>query len=125
MSSILIIYDGECPLCRSYVRMQRLKAMEQSVELINARASCVIVDELREKGFDLNDGMVIKMGENIYHGSDAIRCLAMLSSRSTLLGRTLHWIFGSKRRAAILYPLMRTGRKILLMLLRRPMIDGA
>jgi hypothetical protein len=50
--------------------------------------------------------------------------LALLSPRKTLFDRVTWLVFRSKRRARVIYPVMKAGRNLLLKLLRRTRIDN-
>lgn len=118
MNQIRIIYDGECPFCTRYVRLTRLKENFQ-VELVDARSDPSLVSSYAEKGMDLNQGMVVDLGEQSYHGADAVWILSGLSSRSGIWNLLLAKAFGSRLRATLSYPLLRAGRRIALFLLGR------
>ena len=119
--SIQIVYDGECPVCSVYVRMLRLRTLGE-VELINARDDHLLVGSLRSLGVDLDEGMVVKVGEEIYVGDQAIQRLALMSSSSTIFNRLNFWVFKSGARSKLLYPILRAGRKLLLTVLGRKTI---
>lgn len=46
-----------------------------------------VMDDITAAGLDVDQGMVLKVGERLYYGSDAIHVLALLSSRSGLFNR--------------------------------------
>ncbi len=114
-----LIYDGECPFCSAYVRFIRFRASVGTVYLIDARDGGPLVQELVAAGIDLNEGMVLKMADRIYHGSDCINVLALLSGEYGFLNRLNAWIFRSPARSALLYPILRAGRNITLKFLNR------
>lgn len=122
--SIQIVYDGECPVCKAYVRMLRLRALGE-VELINARDEHPLVRALQADKVDLDEGMAVRIGEELYLGDQAVHRLALMTGSSSILNRLNHWIFKSGTRSRILYPILRAGRKLLLILLRRKTIAGA
>lgn len=107
-----IFYDGQCPLCRAYTRMLRLRDAVGRVELIDARSGDPRVTILRRAGVDLDRGMAVRHGGRLYHGAAAMQLLAILSRP----GGPLRWLLKSPRRAALLYPLLRAGRSLLLRL---------
>jgi predicted DCC family thiol-disulfide oxidoreductase YuxK len=120
----VIVYDGECPFCSSYVRLLRLRESIGPVALVNARDEAPAVEEARSHGLDLDEGMAMKYQGRWYHGDDCIHMLALLSSRSGLANRLMAWLFRSPARAHILYPWMRAGRNITLKLLgRQPIVS--
>ena len=122
-----LIYDGECPLCKRYVRMVRLKAAAGNVQLVNARepgAAAHVIADVIARGYDLDEGMVLKQGERIAHGDDCITELALMTTPSNAFNRLNAWVFRSPARARALYPVLRAGRNALLALLGRKKINA-
>ena len=58
-----IVYDGQCPFCSRYVQLLRLRESLGRVELVNARHRGPIVDEVVRAGLDLDEGMILKLGD--------------------------------------------------------------
>ena len=75
-------------------------------------------------GLDIDQGMVLKMGGVIYYGADAIHALALISSRSGVFNRLNYWLFKSKRVSAVLYPLLRFIRNLILKTLGKTKINN-
>lgn len=122
---IYVVYDGECPFCSAYVRLARLRETAGKVRLLNAREPHPVVSEIREQGFDLDEGMALKIGDAVYHGSDVMNRLALMSGGNGFFNRFHLWIFSSPRRAKALYPFLRAGRNAALKLLGRRKIGEA
>ncbi len=80
--SLQIVYDGECPFCSEYLKVLRLRDAAKTVELISARDPHPLVDEVLKLGFDLDEGMVAKVGEVYYHGADCVHILSLMSTPS-------------------------------------------
>ena len=115
--SITIIYDGECPLCRNYVKFATLKEHISAIDLIDARdAEHRIVSQVIDQGYNLDQGMVVLYADETYYGAEAVHLLALLSSKRRLFNQINHWVLRSKFRAKLLYPLLRLGRRIVLTL---------
>ena len=74
------MYDGDCPFCSRYVQMVRLREAVGPVRLVNAREGGPLVEEARRAGFDLDAGMVLKMGGRLYFGDACVQRLALLST---------------------------------------------
>lgn len=123
--AIWIVYDGECPFCAAYVKLVRLRDAVGIVHLINARDPHPIVDEVLAAGFDLDEGMAMKIGGEILHGDAVMNRLAMMSSPSGALNRLHAWVFRSPVRARLLYPPLRTGRNLALRLLGHGQLKDA
>ena len=119
---LTLVYDGECPFCTRYVSLMRLRQSAGDVELINAREPHQLVEQLIASGYDLDEGMVLKSGGNIYHGDRAIHVLALMSGRAGWFNRLNYLIFRSRTLSRVLYPILRAGRNATLVLLRRKKI---
>ena len=78
----VLVYDGDCPFCATYVKLVRIREACGALELIDARAGGPAVDALVAAGYDLDGGMVLKIGAAYYHGADCIHALALMGSRS-------------------------------------------
>jgi predicted DCC family thiol-disulfide oxidoreductase YuxK len=120
----LLVYDGECPLCTAYCRMTRIRESVGTLKLIDARLSSEVKDEMTRLGLDVDQGMALKVGGVMYYGSDAISALALISSRSGIFNRFNYWLFRSKARAHVLYPILRSCRNLVLKALRRTKINN-
>jgi len=118
-AQVILVYDGECPVCSAYVRYLRLKASAGTVQLINARDGGPWVDSVRTQGLDLDEGMALYYGGVWYHGADCIHMLALLSTPSGAFNRLNALVFRSTRVARVMYPVLRAGRNLLLRLLGR------
>ena len=114
---ITIIYDGDCPFCKDYVRRLRLVEAAGEIELIDARANTPMVRTYWDLGHDLDEGMIVVIGERIYEGAAAVTALARLSSHSTLFNKLNHWALAHAPLTRLAYPLMKMGRRLALRLL--------
>ena len=121
-SKMVIVYDGQCPFCTSYVRLMALKAAVGQVDLIDARIPGAVVRSLSERGYDLNEGMAAIYGGKIYHGSDAVVLISSMTGVRGGMGRVIATLLRSPARARVLYPLLKTGRRLVLAALGRPKI---
>lgn len=121
---ILLVYDRECPVCERYSQVVRIKQSVGELKIVNAREDSEVMEEITARGLDVDQGMVLKMGDQYYYGSDAIHALALLSSRSGMFNRFNHWIFKSKTLAHILYPVLRWCRNLLLKILGKTRINN-
>lgn len=114
-----LLYDGECPFCSAYVKMVRLRENAGSIQLVDARDDGPEYHQALEMGFDLDEGMLLKLSGQYYHGKDCIHALALLTRERDVFGRINSWVFRSQQRAAILYPILRAGRNLTLRMLGR------
>jgi len=121
---ILLVYDKECPACNSYCQVVRIMESVGELKIINARENSEVMDEITSLGLDIDQGMVLKMGEQFYYGSDAIHALALISSRSGVFNRLNYWIFKSGTLSGFLYPILRFFRNLLLKALGKTKINN-
>lgn len=119
-----LVYDNECPVCRNYVQFVRIRQSVGELVLINAREDHDAVRKLTAKGFDLDEGMALIMEERVYYGPDAVHMLALLGTRSGIFNRLNYWAFSSPALSKILYPMLKSGRHLLLKILGRSRIDN-
>jgi predicted DCC family thiol-disulfide oxidoreductase YuxK len=118
----VVVYDGECPFCRNYVQLMALRKAAGSIELVDARTPAPAVVKLKQLGFDLNEGMAAFYGGNVYYGSDAVVFLSSLANERGWLGRLIALLLREPRRARMLYPIMKFGRRVALRMLGKPLL---
>ena len=114
-----LLYDGECPFCSRYVSYVRLRDAVGSVTLADAREHPDLVEEARQRGYEVDTGMVLKLDGRYYHGGDCIHALALLTTSSGFFNRMNRALFRSRTFSRIVYPVLRTGRNVTLRLLGR------
>ena len=78
-SRIAIVYDGDCPLCSTYVTMTRLKNAVGTPTLLNARERPDLATALA-RGASLDTGMAVYYQGQIYTGGEAMHMLALLTT---------------------------------------------
>lgn len=113
---IILVYDEECPACRAYSRMVRIRKEIGVLKIINAREQSDIRDRITAAGLDIDQGMVLELGGRLYHGRAAMHILALISSRTGWLNRLNYWLFKSRMVSAIVYPVLLSLRNLLLRL---------
>lgn len=118
-----LLYDGECPFCSAYVRMQRLRAAGIGLRLLDARQESQLVADFARKGMNVNDGMILSLGGTIYFGGDVVHMMALLTGPAAAFNRAMGWVFRNRTVARLLYPSLRFGRNTALRLLGRDKID--
>ena len=111
---ITIIYDGECPLCNHYITRLRLVETFGAVELVDARAESDITRKYWAQGYNLDQGMIVVLGDTVYYGADAANLLARLSTNSALFSKVQHWALSHAAVAKFVYPLLKVCRRIAL-----------
>ena len=123
-ADIELVYDRQCPACEYYCQRIDVDPTHGTLRRIDARANSEIMDEITALGLDIDEGMVVRIGDSVYYGSDAISALASRSSRRGLFNRFASATFRSRRVAQLLYPVMKSLRNLLLKLLRRSRINN-
>jgi predicted DCC family thiol-disulfide oxidoreductase YuxK len=121
---ILLVYDGECPACNAYCQVVRIKESVGDLRTVDARENSEVMNEITAQCLDIDQGMVLKMGEQLYYGADAIHMLALIGSRSGIFNRFNYWMFKSKTISKIIYPLLKLSRNLLLKILRKTKINN-
>lgn len=121
---ILLVYDRECPACNMYCQVVKIRENVGDLRIVDAREDTDVLKEITAEGLDIDQGIVLKMGDQLYYGSDAIHALALIGSESGILNRINYWVFKSKTRALLLYPLLRSCRNLLLKVLGKTKINN-
>lgn len=123
MQQLLLIYDGDCPLCRHFVAAQRLQQHFGTLTLLNARdlpeQAPLLLAELQHQRLIINQSMVLRVDGRWLKGPEVLQLLASLNEASWRNSLWLYW-FQSASRARFSYPLLRSGRNLLLKLLKVP-----
>lgn len=117
-----LLYDGECPLCRNYVKLARIRKTVP-LKLLDARGHhAILVAEMRSRGFDINQGMILKLNGDIHHGSDAMFVLSHLDSDNKLFQGFMKFFFLNRKRSSFVYPFCVFVRNSVLTLLNKKQI---
>lgn len=119
---ILLVYDKECPACNAYCQVIRESVGD--LRIVDARENSEVLKEITAQDLDIDQGMVLKMGEQLYYGADAVHALALISNRSGLLNRLNYWMFKSKMLSSLIYPMLRFFRNLLLKTLGKTKINN-
>ncbi len=107
---IKLYYDKECPFCKKYAQILKLK-QNHEVTILNAREYKSDIMLFNEKGFDINEGFIIYIDEKeILQGSKAVIFLDKISDKKLFLVDT--WLFKK-----IVYPIIKQIRKAVLLIL--------
>lgn len=121
---LILVYDGDCPLCRHYALLTRVNAGSGGLQLHNARDGGAIVAAISARGLKLDEGMVLIIDGAYHHGASALHVLALVGTSSDRFNQAMRGLFRNPRRARLLYPVLRAGRALLLKLTGRRPIDG-
>jgi predicted DCC family thiol-disulfide oxidoreductase YuxK len=121
---VLVVYDKQCPACDYYCNLVRIKDSIERLVLVDARDRGPVMDEITAKGLDIDQGMVVKIGHELYYGSDAIHVLALMGSNQGFFNRMAYWSFRSRTMSKILYPVLKSCRNLLLKALGKTKINN-
>ncbi|MGJ8687266.1 MAG: DCC1-like thiol-disulfide oxidoreductase family protein [Spongiibacteraceae bacterium] len=121
---ILLVYDGECPVCTNYSKRLRITESAGNLVLVDAREGGAVMDEITALGLDIDRGLVLKVAAEVYYGAEVLHVLALISTRSTLFNRLNYLLFKSPKLASASYPFMRFCRGVLLRVLGINHIDN-
>ena len=121
---ILLVYDKECPACDYYCRLAKIRETVGGLKLVDAREPGSTMMAITAAGLDIDQGMILIIGNEMYYGSDAIHMLAMLSTGTGIFNRFSYHVFRSKRVSRALYPIFRSSRNLLLKILRKTKINN-
>ncbi|MBB1626390.1 DCC1-like thiol-disulfide oxidoreductase family protein [Achromobacter sp. UMC71] len=112
-----LLYDGDCPFCTNYVQMMQLQKAVGPVALLNMREHADLAAAFRKQGYDLNEGMLLRLDGKTYWGADCINRLALISTGNDLFNKLNAAVFRRPCLSAALYPFMRRGRALTLALM--------
>jgi len=105
------------------VKLYAIHKKVAGVELIDARLQPGLVQELRSRGMDINEGMVVIWQGHYYFGAAGMHLLSVLGTEDGVFGVFNQLLFYNKRIAGLIYPALAAGRRITLSLLRRKPIS--
>ncbi len=121
---ILLVYDKECPVCHTYCQNIHIREIAGELKIVDARGPSDVMDEITARGLDIDQGMVLKMGGQLYYGAEAIHALSLLSNPGNIFNRLNFLTFRSKILSRLLYPALRSGRNLLLKILGKTKINN-
>lgn len=111
--TIYVIYDGECYFCNHFIKAMRIKNVVDNLVLVNARTDDYQA-LLKDHQFDLNEGMLVIIGDKYYHAAEAASILAALTTPLTLFNKLNYVLFNNKITAQYWYPICRYFRNLAL-----------
>jgi len=116
---LTIYYDGDCPFCTAYTRLVRLREVVGEVAVVNVRDVPAVRYRLTGMGLELDKGMVVEYQGKTWHGAEAMSLLGRLTQRQGIFNCLNSLLFGPAWISALIYPLLRMGRNLVLLLLGR------
>jgi hypothetical protein len=124
-SCLAVVYDGDCPFCSSYVTMTKIRNVVGMPTLLNARERPDLVRDLARAGIDLDSGMAVYYQGRIFVGGEAMHLLALLSEPESLFDKATAVMLRWRNFALWVYPVLRSGRNLLVKLRNRPPLQDA
>ena len=114
--TVWFVFDGECPLCHMGASLYKLKQSVGEFVTVDARTeqNHPVMQEVLAAGLDLNEGMVVKYRDALYHGRDALHLMATLGADDGALNKLNHHLFKHKPLATFCYPSMKVARSMAL-----------
>ena len=115
-SGVWFVYDGACPLCSMAAQAVRIRQKLGPLHLIDARqaAQDPLLQEIRSRNLDLDEGMVIWWNGTFYHGREALRFMAEFAADDGGFNRLNRMLFRSEAASNWSYPKLRAVRNLLL-----------
>ena len=123
-NDIEVVYDKECPVCDFYCTRADVDPSKGRLKIIDAREDTEIMRDITALGLDIDEGMVVRVGDKLHYGSDAIHELALRSSGKGFVNATGKLVFRSRTMARLFYPPLKLMRNLLLKLLGRSRINN-
>ena len=123
LKKIKLYYDEECPFCNEYSKYVELRK-KYDIKIFNARESIDKIKVFRNKGFDINDGMIIECESKIFQGSDAVKIIDKHIDKKRVLDQFISVVINLPGFKLLVYPIVKFLRIIILKLLgRNPKIN--
>ena len=114
-STLTFIYDGECPFCNHFAELLELKSKIKNISILDGRKNPELINELLNKGYDLDKGAILLRDNEIFHGANAINTICKLINQpSSKLLEILSAIFNSSKRTKFIFPFLVTARRLAL-----------
>jgi predicted DCC family thiol-disulfide oxidoreductase YuxK len=112
---MVVVYDGDCPVCSGYCSWMKGNSREGGATYVDGRS----LPHADQVDLNLEQGMIVLAGDRRAHGAEAMRVLAEVSTHKGVLAAVHRGLFGSRVLAKLTYPVLRLGRRLLLLVLGR------
>tara|TARA_B100001121_G_scaffold263819_1_gene244888 strand:+ start:198 stop:581 length:384 start_codon:yes stop_codon:yes gene_type:complete len=114
-STLIFIYDGECPFCNHFAELLELKSKIKNISILDGRKNPELIRDLLKKGYDLDKGAILIKNKEILHGANAINTICKLINRpSSRLLEILSTTFKSSKRTKFIFPFLVRARRLAL-----------
>ena len=113
-----VIFDGQCPFCRVYVASLEGKdgINKTGLSKVDGRSAPELVEQLADKGVDINTGIVLIKDGAIFQDAEALTLLAKQHSTSGWLVSLHHRLLRYSCISLTIYPILRALRNTYLRL---------
>lgn len=119
--NVSIVYDGFCPVCSRLVAASRLRQRAEKLDLVDARTEPVEDIQGQDlSSLDFDAGFAVVIDGAVHFGAEGARVLAAITEPRGLFFRVFQWLVRTEARSRFWYPVLRTSRRILLLVLRVP-----
>lgn len=115
---IIVVYDGDCLLCRQFKTYLTLK-QRYALEIYDGRQHPEVVADLERKGINCSAGMVIGIDEDYYVGAAAIAQINRLIAPQKRYDRVMIRCSHQPLLIAIVYPIIKAMRALQLLVMGR------
>ena len=114
-NKLTFIFDGECPFCNHFAELLEIKSHIQNLKIVDGRKDKKLINSLFDKGYDIDKGAILLIGDEILHGAAAINTISKrINKPSNNLLKFLSFIFKSHKRTTLLFPLLIRARRFAL-----------
>ena len=114
-TNLTFIYDGECPFCNHFAELLELKSKIKNISILDGRKNPNIINSLLKQGYDIDKGAILLIGDDIFHGAEAINNICnKVNNPSGKLLKLLSNIFKSNNRTKFLFPFLVRARRFAL-----------
>ena len=114
-STLTFIYDGECPFCNHFAELLELKSKIKNISILDGRKNPELINDLLNKGYDLDKGAILLRDNEIFHGANAINTICKLIKQpSSKLLEILSTTFKSGKRTRFIFPFLVIARRFAL-----------
>lgn len=115
---VIVVYDGDCLLCRQFKTYLTLK-QRYALEIYDGRQHPEVVADLESKGINCSAGMVIGIDGHYYVGADAIAQVHSLVAPEKRYDRCMIRCSRQPLLVAIVYPVIKLLRALQLLVTGR------
>ncbi len=121
-NAVTIVYDDGCPVCSYYISFSAIEEKYGKLNLVKARSNEEILRYVKSLNLDINEGMIVYFRNKLYYGHDAINIISILGNKNSIKNKLAISIFKNKLISKMLYPILKIGRRIILIILGKKLI---